>query len=600
MAKNLDDLCQRAKDLIDYGKSKEALPIFDEILARDRNHAGALEGRADVLIEQARYPEALEAIERAHKLAPSPELKTKLARALELSGKHEEALRVVDELLAKHKTGPDLLMRGELLLELGRFEEARTALQQARREGDWYYAFEVDVALGLARAAIGLGLAKGALKELKEAEERAEDPRDLDRGLVHQLRALAHVLTGDTGAALDDLVDALAAPGADRQRILGNPQLAPLHETDVWREVSAPGWTAEGRKGEALGPRPAGLADAAFRGGSTLSGCFTGSLPKAPARRSLLRTPRPIQPSLAVCEQVLYLGCDDRHVYAIDLSTGQVSWRFGTGTRITAPPVVAGDLVCFGSEGDALRAIHRLSAEPAWKLSAKRLHEAPLVQHGGQLYGIIGGDLWAVDLATGKRVWKQRTDDSLALPAAVDASGVYYVDPLTGHNGNTLQAFDAQTGKRRWKRKGMIYDAPILAHDRVWIADEGRIVGLDPATGKERWASPDDAPSVTTLLAIDERRIYGWSDDGVFAVSRKKRETAWICSPPRSAIGPCAAAKGKLLFAALHEESATLHAVSAMRGEERWSMEFDAPISALLPCAGKIYVVAGSEVWELS
>jgi outer membrane protein assembly factor BamB len=46
---------------------------------------------------------------------------------------------------------------------------------------------------------------------------------------------------------------------------------------------------------------------------------------------------------------VLYVGCDDGYLYALDISTGAQRWRYKTGGAIRSQILVAGDLVYFGS-----------------------------------------------------------------------------------------------------------------------------------------------------------------------------------------------------------------------------------------------------------
>jgi outer membrane protein assembly factor BamB len=51
----------------------------------------------------------------------------------------------------------------------------------------------------------------------------------------------------------------------------------------------------------------------------------------------------------ALQDDVLYVGCDDGYLYAIDTSTGTVRWKYKTGGAIQSRILVAGGLVYFGS-----------------------------------------------------------------------------------------------------------------------------------------------------------------------------------------------------------------------------------------------------------
>ena len=55
---------------------------------------------------------------------------------------------------------------------------------------------------------------------------------------------------------------------------------------------------------------------------------------------------------------VLYVGSDDGYLYAIDISTGTLRWRYRTGGPIRSRIVTAGGLVYFGSLDHRVYALH--------------------------------------------------------------------------------------------------------------------------------------------------------------------------------------------------------------------------------------------------
>jgi molecular chaperone HscA len=93
---------------------------------------------------------------------------------------------------------------------------------------------------------------------------------------------------------------------------------------------------------------------------------------------------------------------------------------------------------------------------------------------------------------TGETAWTSKAAGSanrweffFAIPGAVVA--ITGIDSLTGQRRVVL--LDAGDGKKRWERAMDGYDNVLFAGDRVVLIDrrEGRLLGLDPRTGKGLW-----------------------------------------------------------------------------------------------------------------
>ena len=117
---------------------------------------------------------------------------------------------------------------------------------------------------------------------------------------------------------------------------------------------------------------------------------------------------------------------------------------------------------------------------------------------GGRVFGLDrGGDLFALELATGKELWRTHLveDHGGSKPHYGYSSSPLHVDgilvaPLNGGDGAAMAGFDAATGELMWKagddRIG--YQSPITmsAGERDYVLAVGytRILGIDPASGE--------------------------------------------------------------------------------------------------------------------
>jgi outer membrane protein assembly factor BamB len=69
------------------------------------------------------------------------------------------------------------------------------------------------------------------------------------------------------------------------------------------------------------------------------------------------RTPGNVLSSGTVAGGVVFFGCEDGHLFALDAASGHELWRFRTGGAVISTPAVAGGAVYFGSDDGTLYAL---------------------------------------------------------------------------------------------------------------------------------------------------------------------------------------------------------------------------------------------------
>ena len=113
---------------------------------------------------------------------------------------------------------------------------------------------------------------------------------------------------------------------------------------------------------------------------------------------------------------------------------------------------------------------------------------------GNRLYaGTYEGYLYALNPATGKLIWRTRSQDRLG------GRGQFYSTPALAYGrvyiGSTdgkVYSFGATTGKLIWSQGtgGFVYSSPATWRKKVYAGSySGRFVALDAATGDTVWSS---------------------------------------------------------------------------------------------------------------
>lgn len=161
---------------------------------------------------------------------------------------------------------------------------------------------------------------------------------------------------------------------------------------------------------------------------------------------------------IAVDDDRVIAASDDETVYALDLNTGDVEWQFSDDDW---PPHV------------------------------------PFTIAGSTVFLTTNSGTVAVDAETGEENW--RTDEALAVqrssPLAVDDRVYVHGGSLTPAD-NGIVELDRDSGELNWRFEtdGRTPAAPVMAGDTLLIgvnphdgSRNGRLFGVDTATGEERW-----------------------------------------------------------------------------------------------------------------
>jgi polyvinyl alcohol dehydrogenase (cytochrome) len=172
----------------------------------------------------------------------------------------------------------------------------------------------------------------------------------------------------------------------------------------------------------------------------------------------------------------------------------------------------------------------------------------PAVAKGMVIAGSAGGTLTAFDAATGRTIWSKHGLGAIASSPSIAGDRVL-ATTLTGH----AYAFGLAHGDLEWDWQAMANDAiwasPVAYRDEVIVGIAspygdtplvtGRVVGLDLATGLQRWSSCtrvscESGGGVWSTPAIDDHGTafvgVGNPIDGVLAFDASTGDRKWLSS----------------------------------------------------------------------
>ena len=154
----------------------------------------------------------------------------------------------------------------------------------------------------------------------------------------------------------------------------------------------------------------------------------------------------------------------------------------------------------------------------------------PAIQ-GDQIYAASNeGEVVALQLSSGKRIWRQELDQSVSGGIGVSGNRLF-----VGTSEGQVLALDAGNGSVLWRQtlRGEVLSAP-QSDGRVVVVQtyDGRAQGLDATTGDLLWTYDSNVPVLTirgtsTPILRDGNAYVGFANGRVVAFDAEKGTVEW-------------------------------------------------------------------------
>ncbi len=265
-------------------------------------------------------------------------------------------------------------------------------------------------------------------------------------------------------------------------------------------------------------------------GGLVFVGCYDTNIYALDATRGEFRwkyaTEGGISSSPTVWQDMVYIGSEDGTLYALDMRRGGVRWTFRTGKPIRSSPRIEDRVVFVGSDDQHIYAIDGLRGTLIWKYRTWNPIRSSACISGNSIF--IGGDdgnVYCLDARTGAVKWKQRTQQPVrSSPAYSD--GLVFVGSLD----QNLYALDAEGGWPAWRfRTGhYINSSPCVVGTRVFIGGvDGIMYTLDTKSGRLVWKY-EVGSQITSSPRVEGGRLYfGAVDQAVYCLDAGNGQLIW-------------------------------------------------------------------------
>ena len=174
---------------------------------------------------------------------------------------------------------------------------------------------------------------------------------------------------------------------------------------------------------------------------------------------------------------LVYAGCMDGRMYAVDSVTGLKRWDFVTGDVVYSSPALGADgTVYFGSYDGNVYALNGDTGEKRWEFATEgTIQASPVLGPDGTVYiGSMDNKVYALNGATGAKRWEFLTGGGVPFTGALASDGSLYVGAADGW----LYVLNSQTGEKIWQLPGA--STPTIGPDGTIYSAGYAMYGTSP------------------------------------------------------------------------------------------------------------------------
>jgi len=219
----------------------------------------------------------------------------------------------------------------------------------------------------------------------------------------------------------------------------------------------------------------------------------------------------------------LFVGSYDYFIYCLNAADGSLIWKKETGNYLVSTPSIINSggqqALSFGGCDGMLHILPANGKGQAREIDVGTyIANSSCVRDGICYVADNGGEVMAIDVATGETAWKTTTEAQYTASPAVGEKHLYVAGP-----DKRLVAFDRVMGEEVWAFQAprALDSSPVICPSAIWQGGlDGRLYAIDPKTGKELWnfelgAKIKASPAISRKFMIicgQDGVVYGFTE----------------------------------------------------------------------------------------
>lgn len=285
--------------------------------------------------------------------------------------------------------------------------------------------------------------------------------------------------------------------------------------------------------------------------------------------------------------QVLYVGCYDHNLYALDARTGQFLWKYATEGGVPSSPSRWKDTVFVGSEDGSVYAIHASQGTLLWTFRTEgRVRSSPRLAYEHVFIGSDDGYLYVLHALTGRLAWKSRAVGPVRSTPLVVEDTVFF-----GSEDGTIYALDVRTGETRWRFHTSlgVTSSPAPFGDLVLVGSrDHHVYALNRKSGWAVWRYRAGHHVISSPCVWEGRAFVGCADGNLYALDAESGRFLWKFATEGQVTSSPRVAEGAVYVGSV---DGAVYSVDAKTGKLRWQFQTGGAVVASPTVAnGLVYI----------
>jgi outer membrane protein assembly factor BamB len=329
-----------------------------------------------------------------------------------------------------------------------------------------------------------------------------------------------------------------------------------------------------------------------FRGNPLQTGVAAFALPEPLEVRWQFKAKDSVEGTAAIAGGTVYIGSLDEHLYALDLATGQLKWKYKAGP-LKAPVSVRDGAVYVGDMDGGFHCVDAASGQKRWvfKLDQEITSGANFVGDT-ILFGCADEQLYCLS-RDGKPVWKFKVPGGpvMGTPAVVGNR------TFAAGCDSTLHVLDTSNGKdlQTVELGGQVGASVAVVGEQLYVGTmANQVLAIDWKKGEVLWtfeAERRPQPFYASAAVTEALVVVGSRDKHVHALDRKTGTPAWSF-PTKGRVDSSPVVAGSRVYAG--SQDGHLYVLDLAKGTEVQKINLGGPVNAS-PAVGGGRLVIGTE-----
>jgi outer membrane protein assembly factor BamB/tRNA A-37 threonylcarbamoyl transferase component Bud32 len=275
---------------------------------------------------------------------------------------------------------------------------------------------------------------------------------------------------------------------------------------------------------------------------------------------------------------MLYCGCYDNNLYALNAANGEFQWKYATSGGVVSRPAAIEDNICFGSEDKCLHTVNIRTGKVTWVYQTEgKIRSSARISDGHIFIGSDDKYLHAINQTSGRRAWCYEAGDEVRSTPFIVNNLIY-----VGTEGGEMLCVDfSGQAKWRFKAKRGITSSPWVQDNVVFFNSmDGFMYALDAKSGWLVWRFRMEKASIVSPYISNTLIFTGSSDGYIYAVDTRSAKEVWRFKTNGQVNGSPIVYKDAIYVGSIDNH---LYCLELRSGRLRWKFETKGPITGT-PC----------------